>query len=205
MAQELHDTLIQGLAGLIMQLEAIDSHLEEQRSQRAQKTAQEAMRLARSTMVDARRAIQALRSASVDHHFLEAALTHTIDGFSTQSGLNVAFTLEGALPDVHPDVTQEIVRILQESLHNVQRHARVQQVKVHCSFQESVLQLVVRDEGDGFDPEQAGRIPDAFGIQGMHERARRCGGSLHVTSAPGEGTTVLFVMELRDDSGSDRG
>lgn len=200
MAQELHDTLIQGLAGLIMQLEAVDSHLDEEKSERAQQTAQEAMRLARATMVEARCAIQALRTVSIDQQNLKGVLTHTIQDFVIFSGLDVTFKQDGILPDLHPDVVQDLVRILQESLRNVKRHAQVQQVAVHYLVQDNVLHLSVHDNGVGFSEAEAASAPHAFGIQGMKERAQRIGGKLQITSAPGGGTTVLFEMEIGDDS-----
>ncbi|TFF91422.1 sensor histidine kinase, partial [Candidatus Thorarchaeota archaeon] len=178
MAQELHDTLIQGLAGLILQLEAIDSHLEEEAQGKAQQTAQEAMRLARVTMVEARHAIQALRTAEGEQTNLLDALNQAIHTFTTFSGLTVTFTPEGDLPDLHPDVVQDIVRILQESLRNVKRHAQVQQVVVRCLVQDNVLHLSIQDNGVGFDTTEAVTVSNAFGIRGMEERAQRNGGSL---------------------------
>jgi NarL family two-component system sensor histidine kinase YdfH len=195
MAREMHDTLAQGLAGVIMQLEAADSHLESNRSTEARVTIQQAMRSARQTLHEARRAIQALRSAALEKEDLNVVLGAEVAEFEATSGVAADFVLEGEPGPIGPDVAQHVLRILQESLRNVGRHAQARHVQVRLVQSGPKLELVVQDDGQGFDVEAAMRQTECFGLQGMHERAGRLGAVLRVESAPQEGTTLLLSLE----------
>ncbi|TFG72867.1 MAG: sensor histidine kinase, partial [Anaerolineales bacterium] len=194
MAQELHDTLAQGLAGLILQLEAVDSHLEDGNATMARETAQRAMELARTTLHEARRAIQALRPVALEHSSLVDALGHEVDEFAITTGIHAAFQVDSDMPDVPEEDAQGILRILQESLTNVARHARAGHVAVRLETDDSRLRLTVQDDGIGFDPDLAAGQPGSFGLRGLKERAVHLGGELEVRSAPGRGTTVILDM-----------
>jgi NarL family two-component system sensor histidine kinase YdfH len=203
MAQELHDTLAQGVAGLILQLEAADSHLENGHPDRAQETVQRAMALARTTLREARRAIQALRPAELERKGLIDALGREVDQFAEQTGIRAAFQISpaaiegrpGATLDVPTAAAPEILRIVQESLANVARHGQAKQVRVQLDVREGRLCLTVQDDGVGFDPDRAAERPGSYGIRGMRERATHIGGELAVRSTPGQGTTVVLELE----------
>ena len=130
MAQELHDTLAQGLAGLILQLEAVDSHLEDGNAPKARETVQRAMELARTTLHEARRAIQALRPAALEHNSLVDALGTRLTSFAPTTGIHAVFQVDSGVPDIPEDDAQDILRIVQESLTNVARHAGAAHVVV---------------------------------------------------------------------------
>ena len=200
LAQELHDTLIQGLAGLILQLEAVDSHLEKGSADKAQKTAQQAMGLARTTMEEARRAIHALRPGMLEQNSLIDALEQEVDAFRLKTGMTANFYTDGSSPDISPDAAQDILRIVQESLSNVHRHARAKTVEVRLDSNLDSLQIEVVDDGIGFDYDLASQQPTNFGLRGMRERADRIGGVLRISSAPGGGTTVRLEVGLTGDS-----
>jgi NarL family two-component system sensor histidine kinase YdfH len=195
MARELHDTLAQGLAGLILQLEAADSHLENDNPAPAQAVVQQAMGRARTTLHEARRAIQALRPAALDEGSLIDALGREIDQFAATSGVRAAFEVDTGPLNVSPDTAQGILRILQECLTNVARHAHAGHVCVRLTCSSDGLQVRVQDDGVGFDPAKGLERPDCFGLAGMKERAQRMGGALQVESAPGRGTTVTLDVE----------
>jgi signal transduction histidine kinase len=93
-------------------------------------------------------------------------------------------------PDVSPEMAQDILRIVQESLSNVARHAHAGHVLVQLARTEQGFQVVVKDDGVGFDSAQAWERPDCFGLAGMQERAERLGGALRVESERTQGTTV---------------
>ena len=204
MAQELHDTLAQGLAGLILQLEAVDSHLEDGNATKARETARRAMELARTTLHEARRAIQALRPAALEQTGLIYALGSEVDEFEATTGIHATFQVNSSTLDVSLAVAQDILRIVQESLTNVRHHAGAENVMVHLETRGDQLRVVIKDDGCGFDPEQVTGLPDSFGIQGMKERAEHIGGKLQVHSVIGKGTTVTLEMEMAYDSRAHR-
>jgi len=191
MGRELHDTLAQGLAGLIMQLEAIDGHLADGGTDRARAVVQQAMQRSRSTLQEARRAIQALRASALDQGDLVEAIRREAQAFAAASGTPCSCEITGEPPAVSPATAQEVLRIVQESLSNAARHAHATRVGVRVRECRGEVRVAVEDDGGGFDTERAAA---GFGLGGMRERAARIGGTLRVESRPGEGTTVELVF-----------
>ncbi len=192
MARELHDTLAQGVAGLILQLEAADSHLAQGRAERAQGIVQQAMSRARATLADARRAIDDLRVASSPPDLVEALRCETTR-FTDATGIPCAFDF--TLPDALSDTLSEHVqRIVSECLTNVARHAQATQAWVKATGSEGAIVIEVGDDGVGFDPVAALGRPGHYGLLGMRERARLAGGTLDVKSAPGAGARVVVTL-----------
>lgn len=194
MARELHDTLAQGVAGLVLQLEAVDSHLDAGRAERAQAVLRQAMQRARLTLHDARRAIQALRPVALEHGNLVAALGQEVDQFAATPGVRATFVDDSGPMDLPPDVAQEILRIVQEGLRNIARHAQASHVLVKLASDARGIRVVVQDDGVGFDPAGTWERPGRFGVAGMRERAERIGGTLQVESESGQGTQLTLVV-----------
>jgi NarL family two-component system sensor histidine kinase YdfH len=194
MAQELHDTLVQGVAGLILQLEAVDSHMESNRQDRAHKGLRQAMQRARHTLHEARRAIRALRSTALETNDLVEALHQEAEHFGTTTGLHTTFEADAEVLDVPPETAQDVLRIVQESLSNVRRHAQANRVSVRLSSGDAGTRVAVQDDGVGFSPSEEQSRPDCFGLVGMQERAQRIGGTLQIKSASGEGTTITLDL-----------
>jgi len=195
MARELHDTLAQGVAGLILQLEAVDSHLAAGRAERAQGIVQQAMGRARATLAEARQAIGDLREAQASQPDLSSALRDEAERFTSATG--IPCTLDLVLPEsVSADVCEHIARILSEGLTNIARHAQAQHVWVSGKEAEGRLIVEVRDDGVGFDPASALTHAGHYGLIGMRERARLAGGTLDIASAPGRGTCLTLRLPL---------
>lgn len=195
MARELHDTLAQGVAGLILQLEAADSHLAAGRAERAQGIVQQAMGRARATLAEARQAIGDLREGQPTLPDLSSALRKETERFTSATGIPCALDL--MLPESVPDdVCEHIVRIVAEVLTNVARHAQAQHVWVSGKEAEGRLVVDVRDDGIGFDPASALARAGHYGLIGMRERARLAGGTLDIASAPGDGARLTLRLSL---------
>jgi NarL family two-component system sensor histidine kinase YdfH len=193
MARELHDTLSQGLAGLILQLEAADAHLSKERPERAQEIIAQTMEQARATLANARRAIGDLRSSAEPVPGLEQALGAEVKRFENATGLpcELEVQLKSELPDL---IVETGLRIVSEALTNVARHAQASHAWVRVEETENQLCLEVRDDGSGFDPEavEAGH----YGLLGMRERARLAGGTLEMSSEQEQGTAVKVCLPL---------
>ena len=187
MARELHDTLSQGLAGLILQLEAADAHLTKEHPERAQEIIAQAMEQARATLANARRAIGDLRSSTEPVPGLEQALGAEVKRFENATGLpcEMNIQLSSELPT---PIVETSLRIVSEALTNVARHAQASHAWVQVEETETQLCLEIRDDGGGFDPKavEAGH----YGLLGMRERARLIGGMLDVVSEKGGGATI---------------
>jgi NarL family two-component system sensor histidine kinase YdfH len=198
MARELHDTLSQGLAGLILQLEAADAHLANDRQQKAQGIIANAMVQARATLADARRAIDDLRQPSLDD--LDSALRLEASRFTGATGIPVELHLDPISPLSEP-VTETAVRAVAEALTNIAHHARAQQVEIDVRVMSECLSISVRDDGVGFDPSS---IPSGhYGLLGVQERVRLVNGCFEIQSTSGNGTTLKLEFPLpiqRSDS-----
>ena len=189
MARELHDTLSQGLAGLILQLEAVDAHLTNNHHAKAQSIVGNAMEQARSTLAEARRAIDDLRQSSVDD--LDSALRLEISRFTNATGIPVLFHA-GHTPLLPDSVKETLVRAVAEALTNVANHAQAHNVSVNVRMKDKSLLVTIQDDGRGFD---ASAIPSGhYGILGIKERVRLVNGSFEIQN--NNGTTLLIEIPL---------
>jgi len=193
MARELHDTLAQGLAGLILQLEAANSHLANGRAERAKEILVQAMARARNTLADARRAIGDLRQGAAVPEDLSEAVREEADHFATATGIACTLDLD-SLPPLPDDMREHTLRVVSEGLTNVARHAQASQVWIRLASGDDCLEVEVRDDGVGFDPAAAAAQSGHYGLLGMRERARLAGGTLVVESTPGKGTVLRLCV-----------
>jgi NarL family two-component system sensor histidine kinase YdfH len=191
MARELHDTLSQGLAGLILQLEAADAHLANDHKEKAQKIIANAMVQARTTLADARRAIDDLRQPSLDD--LDSALRLEVSRFTNATGISVHLHTDPTPPLPVP-VKETVIRTIAEALTNVGHHAHAQNVDVNMRVEEKNLLLTIQDDGQGFDPSS---VPAGhYGLLGIQERARLVNGCCEIKSETGKGTTLTLQIPL---------
>ena len=194
MARELHDTLAQGLVGLILQLEAADSHLESGSPDRAETVVQQALQRAKMTLSEARRAIQDLRPNVLEQETLVDALGREVESFAAATDIRTTFEVDAGPWNAEPEMAGDILRIVQEALSNVARHAGANHVLIRLARHDSKLRVVVQDDGAGFVVQEGLGRQGCFGLAGMRERAERLGGVLHVTGEPGAGTKVALEL-----------
>lgn len=189
MARELHDTLSQGLAGLILQLEASDAHLGNNRPDKAKAIIGNAMEQARITLAEARRVIDDLRQPSLDD--LDSALRREIERFTHATGLPIDYRSDQT-PPLSAPVTETLIRALAESLTNIANHARARNVNVEIQVRDKTLTLTIQDDGTGFDP---AAIPSGhYGILGIKERVRLVHGTVEIQSRNGTGTSLKITI-----------
>jgi len=188
MARELHDTLAQGVAGLVLQLEAIKAHLSADNTERASAIVEQSIARARNTLAESRAVIDDLRSASTNSTEL---VREKVERFKQATGIPCELEISVSENQLPAETTNHAMNILNESLTNIARHAQATQVKVNFVIQNKNLQLEVRDNGKGFDVKQ--QTSGHYGLIGMHERARLTGGMLSVAS-DANGTCVQFVV-----------
>jgi signal transduction histidine kinase len=200
LAHELHDTLAQGLSGVIMQLEAAEQDLESDQppSQRLAQRITRARETARSCLADTRRAVEALRPEPLDDRTLTEAITGQCHRWAERTGIPVRAVVRGAVRRLPPRVEVVAFRVVQESLANAAKHASAREVEVIIEYDHG-LRLTVRDDGRGFDPARAPR-PDRLtsgghGLVTMRERVEAAGGQFALTSSLGVGTTVTAYLK----------
>jgi NarL family two-component system sensor histidine kinase YdfH len=195
MARELHDTLAQGLAGLIMQLEAVDDLLSRGDSEQARAIVTRAMERTRQTLAEARQTIHQLRQP-LERGDLVEAIQRELDRAKQEGGLEVRFDLSPGGAEVEEQVAQHLHRIVQEGITNVIRHARARTVTVSLWAKGDLVHLSIADDGVGFDP-AAGTREGHFGLIGVGERVRLLGGTFRLDSQPGRGTRLIVAVPKR--------
>jgi signal transduction histidine kinase len=198
LAREIHDTLAQQLTAVVLQLEAAEG-LVARDDARARTALDAAREMARSALQEARRSVWDLRPTPLTATGLVAALAAEVDGWRERSGVPAAFQADGLRRplSLSPVAEVALLRILQEALTNVGRHAGARRVAVRLERAGDDVRLTVEDDGDGFDVER-GAGEGSFGLVGMAERARLAGGHLVVTSTPGHGTILSVQLPLGD-------
>jgi len=200
LAREIHDTLAQGFAGIVVHLERA-----EQIDPLLQSPAKPHLDLARSVaregLEEARRMLAALRPEILTQRALPEALSRVCENWSRRTGVAANLSITGAPAPMHPDIELTVLRGVQEALANVARHAAARTAAVTLSYMEDVLVLDVQDDGQGFTPSGTGG--NGFGLTGMRERAESLQGSVSIESLPGEGTTVSMTLPVLRPAGGD--
>ncbi|MBN1429218.1 MAG: sensor histidine kinase [Anaerolineae bacterium] len=193
MARELHDTLAQGLAGLILQLEAAASHLADHNTARTAAILDQAMLRARQTLAEARRAIDDLRSERPALGDLSAAIHHEARRFTQATGIPCSVEID-VLDGLPAKTCEHITRIIAEGLTNVALHARAGAATISARRHDGRIELELKDDGIGFDARPDAGQKGHYGLIGMRERARLIGGKLNVESSPGKGTIIRLSI-----------
>ena len=196
-ALELHDETLQELGALKVLAESALSRAdaEQMRESLLSATAQ-----LEQTITGLESLINELRPASLDELGTEAAIETLVERLRARSDLEIECTVDlaherGDEPTRHtPRLESTIYRIVQEALNNATKHSGASKVTVGISEGPDAVEVVVEDDGKGFDPETAGA--DRFGLHSMRERIELLDGSLQIDSAPGSGTRVVARLPV---------
>jgi signal transduction histidine kinase len=189
MAREIHDTIAHGLTGVVTQLEAAKTAAD--RPIERDRYIENATGLARESLVEARRSLEAARPEVLESSSLPDALTSVARTWSALNDMPVEVTTTGEAILLNPEIESALLRTVQEALENVARHANATRVGVTLSFMGDVVTLDVRDDGVGFElSEGRARTSDGFGLTAMRQRISRVAGTLAIESEPGGGTAV---------------
>ncbi len=192
-ARELHDSLAQTLGWLNLKAEMLADSLERGEADKA-RTEVEAIRwVVRDACYDVRESIDGLRTRPADG--LVATAAAWVSEFGRRSGLLTEFRAADGEVRLPPVVEAEALRILQEALTNVRKHARARRVRVSLQVSSELAELIIEDDGRGF-VYNFDQDHEHFGLRIMRERAERLGGSFYIKTAPGQGTQVMVHLPL---------
>jgi signal transduction histidine kinase len=212
LAREIHDTLAQDSASIVMHLEAAEGalqagpHGETDSLAAVQEHLDQARHTARESLAQARRLVWALRPDLLEGASLTTALERVVARWSRDNGVAARANTTGTPYRLPAEVEVTLLRAAQEALANIRKHAQASQVAVTLSYMGDLVVLDVQDDGLGFCPEgpvapPAGQARGGFGLTAMRERVEQLGGTLLIESAPGEGTTL--VIEVPTPAGKD--
>lgn len=192
MAGEIHDTLAQGLIGIVTQLQAAEQAADDPDRWHRHVTA--ATRLARESLVEARRSVEALRPEALREARLGDALESVVRTWSSREGIPVEVTTTGDERPLRPATELALLRTAQEALANVAAHADAGRVGVTLSYLDGQVALDVRDDGRGFDPVRPPASAGGFGLVAMRQRIEALSGTLQVESEACTGTAISAAV-----------
>ena len=193
-AQDVHDSVMQTLSGAIFELKAVETSVGSDPVAARLSSIRELMHRLETELRDV---IQDLQPAELEPGSLVRAIESEAGRLQTRYAIRCTVRASGRPRALPPAVEAAILRIVKEALSNVQRHAAARSVHIELHSLKNEVRLAVSDDGVGFEPE---RSPDTrlhLGISGMRRRAEARGGTFHVASAPGAGTTITVTMPTR--------
>jgi signal transduction histidine kinase/ligand-binding sensor domain-containing protein len=191
-ARELHDTLLQGVQGLILRVQAVAQRISQGDPAQALILTEQALNRADGVLVEGRNRIKDLRTTGNDEPDLSLALAAEGEQLVLTHPAQFRTSTEGARRDLHPMVREEVFQIAREALGNAFRHSGAQHIEAEISYGEAVLDVRIRDDGRGIGAAvlEAGEAPGHFGLLGMRERAGKIPAQLKIWSKPGAGTEI---------------
>jgi len=198
MAREIHDTLAQGLMGIITQLQAAQRTGVGSRAHTRHLTS--AIDLARDSLSEARRSVHALAPEPLAGARLPDAINDVASRWAELHEVPVAFTTTGAARVMRPEIEVALLRTAQEALANVARHAHASRVGLTLCYMEDLITLDVRDDGVGFatvngtGPRRPRQDSGGFGLDAMRQRVEGVGGTLEIESEPDGGTAISAAV-----------
>jgi signal transduction histidine kinase len=200
-AHEMHDGLAQILGYVNTKVQAANAYLSRGNTGEASQQLEQLARAARQAYTDVRESIIGLRSLPSKERAFSDALRDHIIGWKERSGVEAEVAIDPELR-LRAGVELQLIRIVQEALTNVRKHAKATHVRVTIARDGEALRVTIVDDGAGFDLAARTRSDfPQFGLTTMRERAESIGGSLVIESAPAQGTTVTFSMPLVRASG----
>lgn len=194
LAREIHDGLAQTLGFLKLQAAQMGNFLAAKDTDRLQDSLSSTYKVLSDAYLDVRQAIDGLR-ISPNGNGLFSWLQETCIEFEENTGLKVNLEDEHGEVDLPPEVQAQLVRIVQEGLSNVRKHARATQAWVICRHEEGNFILEIRDDGRGFSPEEIPNV-SKYGLMGMRERSELIGAQFNVTSQIDQGTQIRVCLPI---------
>ena len=186
LAGEIHDTIAQGCTSIVMLIQAAGSEIGRDPGA-ARRHLALAEETARENLAEARALVTALAPAQLDGGKLDDALRRLANQAAAQLGGGADFEVGGSPRPLATTAEVMLLRVCQEALANVRKHASARRAWVRLSYHEDEVRMEIGDDGSGFDPACAN---GGYGLRGMRARVAEAGGSLTVRSAPGAGTSV---------------
>jgi DNA-binding NarL/FixJ family response regulator/signal transduction histidine kinase len=199
LAREIHDTVAQSLAALVLQMETARNYVSAGNSGAGAELLNAATAQARQALQETRRAVQGLAPLALETMSPAQAIARELETLDPSGEIGTQFILTGDEIELTPDQQTALLRIAQEALGNARRHARAHRIRVGLHYGADDVMLLVEDDGIGFDvaqPHAPG--PDGgYGLFGMEERARLLEGRLEIDSTPGWGTRIRTLLPYR--------
>jgi ligand-binding sensor domain-containing protein/two-component sensor histidine kinase len=193
-ARELHDTLLQDIAGIALKLELVNQAIERAPTS-AKKELEEIITTMDHCQIQARRSIENLRSTSSDNYNLESALENLVSIVSLNSGSQVHLEIIGLPYPLPKSIEENLIKICQEAVSNAVKHGKANYIEIELMYDPELIELRICDDGSGFDINMVNK-KGHYGITGMRERAAVIGGTINISSQIDVGTQIVVEIPV---------
>jgi len=195
LAGEIHETVAQEFAGILLHLEAVRKP-EGIESSIISECLTRVRELAKSGLEDTRRMLMALRPKPLDGAALSDALQKLAERFSSDWGMICKFRAEGPAQEIPVEIQDELFRVAQEALCNVRKHSRATSASISLRYGTGVVVLMIKDNGQGFATATGQQPGNGYGLSTMSERAQRLGGKIEIETGPGVGAEIRITAPV---------
>lgn len=193
-AREIHDTLAQGFAGICMLTESAGMALKDDDASQVEALLERTRQLAKEKLAEARRSVQTLRPNITLRDSLETLIRAELDEVAKDMQVETHLDVVGDEQPLFAEVKMTLLRICQEALTNIRKHAQASQVKMALTYTQTAVAFYVEDDGIGFNPQTP--VSNSYGLTFIRERARLVGGSVVVSSEVGKGARIYISIPL---------
>ncbi|MFC1949216.1 sensor histidine kinase [Chloroflexota bacterium] len=195
-ARELHDGVAQSLGYLNMKTKLVSDSVSSQDTIKALTELSDIRKVVQDTYEDIRESIDQL-STEIKNLPIIPTMANYIQDFGNNNGINVQFEYSKPFPQISPIAELQLFRITQEALTNVRRHADATEVEVMLEGNKNVIEMVIKDNGQGFTLTELEEAPPGYhGLNIVKERAEALGGEVNISTAPGEGTALMVTLPV---------
>ena len=193
MMRELHDSLLQGFAGVVYQLEAVARQFDKA-PEASKMRLERAIEQADHSLQEARRTMLSMRLPALENHTLPEALSLIATQLTKEASIAFHLEVKGQVRQLPYDQQANVYLIGREAVVNSVNHARASRITATLIYSQKEVRLTVQDDGIGFDPQIGASKKDHWGMRGMRERAESMGAIFMLDSAPGQGTKVEVIV-----------
>jgi signal transduction histidine kinase len=193
LARDIHDSLAQHFTSIIMHLSATKHGNPES----TQTQVQQAENSAREGLTEIRRIVWDMQPEQIEKASLVEAVEELAARWSAENSVLVKMKVTGIPLKLTSPTETALLRISQEALHNINKHAQANNVNITFSFMEDIFVMDITDDGLGFDPS---KTSDGFGLKTMQDRAEELSGTLTIESEPGIGTAIAFSIPISEEN-----
>ncbi len=191
-AREIHDSVGHSLTAQSIQLENVAMLLDDQDVEQANQHLQKARQLGKEALQNVRQSVATLRNHPLKGQSLTVVLTKLIQEYEKTTGVQINSEINLTSP-LSTEISTAIYRVIQEALTNISKHSHADKISLFLKERSTGILVVIKDNGQGFHPQEN---TTGFGIQGMRERIEVLGGHLDLTSQPGKGCKIQFIVPL---------
>ncbi len=197
LARDLHDTLVQGLASIVMQTQAAEAYGVTHQYAQVSEILQLMKASARETLATARAAIHGLRMITTSEDLYEA-ICGEMEQLTLATNIQCLPSQLDLLTVLPASAYEHVLSIIRESFTNIVKHAHAHHVWLKLFRQQNQLMIEIQDDGRGFQPGEYAHDSQPYGLLGLRERARLLGGSCLISSTPGQGTRLSLSIPARE-------